>query len=55
MLGIRDNGLLGKYKCRIRVLDSFGTEPICKLLNTIFVFDVHNDTRILTFLFIFHL
>ncbi|XP_019858888.1 PREDICTED: alpha-1,6-mannosylglycoprotein 6-beta-N-acetylglucosaminyltransferase B-like [Amphimedon queenslandica] len=28
MLGIRDNGLLGRYKCRIRVLDSFGTEPI---------------------------
>ena len=28
--GIRDADLFGFYKCRIRVLDSFGTEPLCK-------------------------
>ena len=28
--GIRDADLFGFYKCRIRVLDSFGTDPSCK-------------------------
>ena len=27
--GLRDADLFGYYKCRIRVLDSFGTEPLC--------------------------
>jgi hypothetical protein len=31
MFGIYYAGLIGQYKCRIRILDSFGTEPLCKL------------------------
>ena len=34
MNGIFDAGLIGKYKCRIRLLDSFGTEPKCMLIST---------------------
>ena len=30
MWGIRDADLFGSYKCRIRVLDSFGTDPLCE-------------------------
>ena len=33
MNGIFDAGLIGKYKCRIRLLDSFGTEPKCMPVN----------------------
>ena len=33
MYGVLDAGLIGQYKCRIRILDSFGTEPICKSIN----------------------
>ena len=32
MFGVRDAGLFAPYKCRIRLLDSFGTEPLCMLL-----------------------
>ena len=30
MYGIHDAGLIGVYKCRLRILDSFGTEPQCE-------------------------
>ena len=31
--GLHDTGLMGIFKCHIRLLDSFGTEAICKYLN----------------------
>ena len=30
--GLHDTGLMGIVKCHIRLLDSFGTEAICKYL-----------------------
>jgi len=27
--GIKDANIFGEYKCRIRILDSFGTDPLC--------------------------
>ena len=36
--GLHDTGLMGIFKCHIRLLDSFGTEAICKYLK----YDIEN-------------
>ena len=30
MYAVHDAQLVGAYKCRLRIVDSFGTEPKCK-------------------------
>ena len=43
--GIRDADLFGFYKCRIRILDSFGTDPLCKYTHiyTPLVLSINHD------------
>ncbi len=41
LFGLRDSRHFPLYKCRIRVLDSFGTEPICTSCN-VYLYSVPN-------------